>query len=128
VSQAASLDVETQDEAKKILVYDFLGFSIFVGCNAKANEALVSDHKTNHPKCFWLHTMGRRGPSVVLCLGHAPDVPPEMIVMRYAASRALKLSGLKKGRVVYSPLDDVYKPEQGSPGIYRTWRTSFVEL
>lgn len=124
----SALDIEPRDEAKRILIFDFLGYTIFVGTNAKANESLVSQHKADHPLCVWMHVIGRKGPHVIVCKSHAPDVDIDAIVLRYASNRALKFAGLKTGRVLYAPLEDVYKPEQGSPGIYRTWRTSFVEL
>lgn len=121
-------EVQDREEEKRILVYDFLGYSVFVGCNAKANERLVADHKGNHPQCIWMHVVGRKGPHVVVCLGHTPAPAIDMIVLRYAAGRALKFSGLKLGKVTYAPLEDVYKPEKSSPGIYRTWRTTTIEL
>lgn len=115
-------------EEKKIRVYDFLGYSIFAGCNARANEKLVSGHKALHPACLWLHVLGRKGPHVVVCLGTKQKITPDMVVLRYAASRALRLAGLKEGKVAIAPLEDVYKPEQGQDGIYRTWRTEQIEL
>lgn len=124
----ADKEMEMRDESKRVLVFDFLGYSIFVGQNAMANEALVSGHKCDHPNCLWMHVIGRKGPCVVVCKGHAPEVEVDRIVLRYAASRALKLSGIKTGRVLVAPLCDVYKPEQALNGIFRTWRTEFVEL
>lgn len=121
-------EVQDREEEKRILVYDFLGYSVFVGCNAKANERLVADHKQNHPKCLWMHVVGRKGPHVILCLGQSPVTNIDQIVMRYAAGRSLKFSGLKSGKVIYAPLEDVYKPEKSQEGIYRTWRTSTIEL
>jgi predicted ribosome quality control (RQC) complex YloA/Tae2 family protein len=121
-------EVQDREEAKRILVYDFLGYSVFVGCNAKANERLVADHKLNHPKCLWMHVVGRKGPHVILCVGNVPVGNIDMIVLRYAASRSLKFSGLKFGKVTYAPLEDVYKPEKSQEGIYRTWRTNTIEL
>lgn len=123
-----SEDIESRNAEKRILAFDILGYSIFVGCNAQSNELLVSDHKQNHPACLWMHVVGRRGPHVVLCLAKAPTVPVANVVMRYAASRALKFSGLKNGQVLYAPLEDVFKPERAREGIYRTWRTDCVEL
>lgn len=124
---AADQEMEYKDDAKKILVFDFLGYSVFVGCNAQANDQLVNDHKKNHPKCLWMHVVGRKGAHIVLCRGDK-DGEIQPIVMRYAAGRTLKFSGIEKGRVTYAPLEDVYKPDQASHGIFRTWRTTEIEL
>lgn len=120
-------DIEMVDEAKRIKAFDFLGHTIFVGLNASANESLVVDHKRDHKSCIWLHVAGRKGPSVVLCLG-AKQLEAPVIVLRYAAGRALRMAGLDKGQVLYAQLQDVYKPEKAQTGIWRTWRTSVVEL
>ncbi len=120
-------EIETQEESKRIKVFDFMGFTIFAGQNAEANESLVTNHKRDHEACTWLHVSGRKGPSVILCLGTRGEEAP-LIVLRYAAGRALKLAGLKNGQVVFAPLIDVYKPQHSSPGIFRTWRTGTIEL
>lgn len=120
-------EMEYRDDAKKILCFDFMGYSVFVGCNALANDTLVGDHKKNHPQCVWLHVAGRKGAHVVLCRG-TKEGDIAAIVLRYAAGRALRFSGLKAGRVVHAPLEDVYKPDQSSRGIFRTWQTTEIEL
>lgn len=119
--------VQTRKEPKKLLCYDFRKHSVFVGLNALANETLISRHKVEHPRCIWMHVVGRKGPHVVLCLGD-PERQPDLVVLRYAAGRALKFTGLSKGKVIYAPLEDVFKPEQSTEGIYRTWRTETIEI
>lgn len=120
-------DIERQDEARRIKVYDFMGHSIFVGCNARANESLVQNHKRDHKACLWFHASEKSGPSVILCLG-PKQLTPDMLVVRYAAARALRMSGLTKGQVLYAPLENVYKPEKSKDGLFRTFRTNVIEL
>lgn len=120
-------EVQLRAAKKQILVFDFLGYSVFVGTNAHSNDTLVSDHKANHPKCLWLHVIGRKGCHAVLCSGERTGAIDAM-VMRFAAHKTLKFSGVKNGRVAFAPLMDVYKPEQSSEGIYRTWRTESIEI
>lgn len=119
-----------QADRQRITVYDLEGYTIYVGRNALSNEALVSDHKKNHPKCLWLHAFGQKGPHVVLCLVNdmRGDLPVDPMVLRCAAAKALKFSNGVAKKVVYAPLEDVYKPEKGQQGIFRTWRTSLIEL
>jgi hypothetical protein len=120
-------EVQTRSDEKKILAFDFLGYTVFVGTNAASNDTLVSSHKTEHPKCLWLHIIGRKGAHCVLCLCDKQG-PIDMMVLRFAAHKALKFSGVKTGRVAFAPLDDVYKPEHSAEGIFRTWRVDHVEL
>lgn len=120
-------EVQLRDEGKKILAFDFLGYTVFVGTNAVSNDSLVADHKKNHPRCIWLHVIGRKGCHSVLCIGDK-EQPIDSIVMRFAAGKTLKFSGVKVGRVAFAPLIDVYKPEHSAVGIYRTWRTEHVEI
>lgn len=122
-------DEELVDQ-KRVTVYDLQGYTIYVGRNALSNEALVADHKKNHPKCLWFHAFGQKGPHVVLCLRGSGlgDGPVDPMVLRCAAAKAIKFSNGKATKVVYAPLEDVYKPEKGQQGIYRTWRTTLIEL
>ena len=122
-------DIEEQDP-KLITVYDLQGYSIYVGRNARSNEALVSEHKASHPHCLWFHALGQKGPHVILCVENAAkenDVVDPM-VLRCAAQKALKFTNASTKKVVYAPLEDVYKPEKGNKGIFRTWRTTVIEL
>lgn len=126
----SSIDNVEVVNQKKVTVYDLPGYTIYVGRNALSNEALVADHKKSHPKCFWLHAFGQTGPHVILCIYHANsrNIPVDPMVLRYAASKAIKFScGISK-KVIYAPLEDVYKPERGQSGIYRTWRTTTIDL
>lgn len=121
---------ETLVDQRRVTVYDLQGYTIYVGRNALSNEALINDHKKSHPKCIWLHAFGQKGPHVVLCLDSSANsgLPVDPMVLRCAASKALKFSNGQSKKVVYAPLEDVYKPQKGQPGIFRTWRTSTIEL
>lgn len=122
-------DEQLVDE-KKVTVYSLQGYTIYVGRNARSNEALIIDHKRTHPKCLWLHAFGQTGPHVVLCMYNngRGELPLDPMVLRCAASKALKFSNGHSKKVIYAPLEDVYKPEKGQEGIYRTWRTTTIDL
>lgn len=123
-------DIETRpkDDPKRITVYDVKGYSIFVGRNAHANEELVSGHKEAHPDCLWLHAFGQKGPTVVLCVANHSLVVLDPMVLRAAASKALKFTVATTRKVIYAKLEDVYKPEGANSGVWRTWRTEVLEV
>jgi len=120
-------------EHQRVSIYELQGYLIYVGRNATSNEALVTDHKKEHPKCVWLHAVGQKGPHVVLCTnanGHG-DLPVDPMVLRCAASKTIRHgNGTPNSpkRAIYAPLEDVYKPVKGLPGIFRTWRTTLIEV
>lgn len=128
--QSSTDSDEVLVDQRRVTVYDLQGYTIYVGRNALSNEALVADHKKSHPKCLWFHAFGQKGPHVVLCTFNnlRGDLPVDPMVLRCAASKALKFSNGVSKKVVYAPLEDVYKPEKGQQGIYRTWRTTLIEL
>lgn len=126
----SSIDRDDIVDQRKVTVYDLQGYTIYVGRNALSNEALVADHKRSHPKCLWFHAYGQKGPHVVLCVYgvNLDGAPVDPMVVRCAASKAIKFSNGASKKVVFAPLEDVYKPEKGQQGIYRTWRTTLIEL
>lgn len=118
----------TKDD-RAILIYDYRGYTIFIGRNALSNENLVTNH--GHPACLWMHVQGSKGPHLILCT-HARNgdrtQDGDLDAVRHAAKLALKYSRTESTRVAYAPLEDVYKPANSGPGIFRTWKTNFIEL
>lgn len=115
-------------DSKAVTVYDLQGYSIYVGRNAVSNEALVREHKDNHPACLWFHAFAHKGPHVILCTINHQDKVVDPALLRIAAAKALKFTKAITKKVVYAPLEDVYKPEKGQQGIWRTWRTTIITL
>ena len=77
------------------------GLVIFVGRNARENEALT--FRLAKSDDLWLHASGTPGSHVIVRLGKGTDPPPE--TLRDAALLALLYSDLKKsgkGEVVYT--------------------------
>lgn len=77
------------------------GYPIYVGRNAKENEALT--HRFANGEDLWLHARGVPGSHVVVRLPKGTDPPIE--TLRDAATLALQYSDLKKsgkGEVIYT--------------------------
>jgi len=91
------------------------GLPIFVGRNAKENDALTFGLAKSDD--LWLHARGTSGSHVVVRLGKGIDPPPETI--RDAATLALLYSDLKKsgkGDVTYTRRKWVKKAKGQAPG------------
>lgn len=91
------------------------GLPIFVGRNAKENDALTFGLAKSDD--LWLHARGTPGSHVVVRLGKGIDPPPETI--RDAATLALLYSDLKKsgkGEVIYTRRKWVKKAKGQAPG------------
>jgi predicted ribosome quality control (RQC) complex YloA/Tae2 family protein len=122
-----SPSASSTEPKQSVLTYDFRGLSIFVGRSAAANERLINGHTRKHPHCIWLHARGSKGAHVVLCLGDS-GTALDNIALRYAAYFAWKYSNRSKKQVNYAPLQDVMKPDGSRPGIFRTFRTEYIDI
>lgn len=112
---------------RNILIFDFLGYTVFVGRNALSNENLVQTH--SHMDCVWMHASGGKGAHVILCTSGA-DGSQDVYVkaLKYAGSLAIRFSKTSSKKVTYALLADVFKPQNGGPGIFRTWKTQYLEM
>lgn len=91
------------------------GLPIYVGRNAKENEALTFGLAKSDD--LWLHARGTPGSHVVVRLKKGTDPPPE--TLRDAATLALLYSDLKrsgKGDVIYTRRKWVKKAKGQAPG------------
>jgi predicted ribosome quality control (RQC) complex YloA/Tae2 family protein len=91
------------------------GLPIFVGRNARENEALTFGLAKSDD--LWFHARGTPGSHVVLRLAKGQDVPPE--TLRDAATLALLYSDLKKsgkGDVIYTKRKWVKKAKGQAAG------------
>jgi predicted ribosome quality control (RQC) complex YloA/Tae2 family protein len=105
------------------------GLPIYVGRNAKENEALTFGE--GRPDDLWLHAHGTPGSHVLVRLERGGDPPPETI--RDAATLAVLYSDLKKsgkGDVIYTRRKYVRKVKGRSPGTVSVTheKTVFVTL
>lgn len=91
------------------------GHLIFVGRNARENDALTFSHAKSED--LWLHAHGSPGSHVVVRLEKGADPPPE--TLKDAATLALLYSDLKKsgkGEVIYTRRKWVRKAKGQAPG------------
>jgi len=91
------------------------GLPIFVGRNARENDALTFDLAKSED--LWLHARGTPGSHVVVRLAKGSDPPPE--TLRDAATLALLYSDLKKsgkGEIIYTRRKWVKKAKGQAPG------------
>jgi predicted ribosome quality control (RQC) complex YloA/Tae2 family protein len=122
----SSLTEKTEQFGKddrRIDSYLFMGFKILIGKNALSNEALISEHAKLHKQCIWLHAYGNKGAHVIIC---SQDKPVPEIVLRRAAGLAAKYSQNKLTDVIWAQLQDVYKPDDGPVGVWKTWKDENV--
>jgi predicted ribosome quality control (RQC) complex YloA/Tae2 family protein len=125
LSVLASLrNTDPKKDDENILTFQKEGYLIFVGRNAFSNEKLIADH--NHKECLWMHAMAARGSHIILCLNNNPD--PSEGVIQYAAEIALKNSHSQARTVCVALLKDVYKPDGGGVGVWKTSRRTTVEV
>ncbi len=124
--EKANTRFPTKDD-RNILIFDFLGYTVFVGRNALSNENLIQTH--SHMECVWLHASGGKGAHVILCTNGCNDNPDLYVkALKYAGSLALRFSKASSKKVAYAILADVFKPQNGGPGIFRTWKTQYLEM
>lgn len=133
ISQSQSsierIEIPEKDD-KKINVHNFLGYKIFVGRNALSNEKLISEHKIQHKKCVWMHAHGVKGAHVIICL-NGKEGKVDEIVFRRAMDLALWFSVKRENnkKVIWSELQDVFKPVEGVLGVWKTYKqNNVVEL
>jgi len=114
---------------RDILIFEFRGYTVFIGRNALSNENLIVNH--GHPMCLWMHVQGSKGPHLIICTKGCTrerTQDADLDALRYAAKLAIKYSRSESSRVAYAPLEDVYKPANSGSGIFRTWKTNFIEV
>jgi len=110
--------LKTKDDTRAGPFRRFLsldGLPIYVGRNAKENEALTFGEA--RPDDLWLHAHGTPGSHVIVRLEKGADPPSESV--RDAATLALLYSDLKKsgkGEVIYARRKYVRKVKGKPPG------------
>ncbi|MGH1363814.1 MAG: Rqc2 family fibronectin-binding protein [Calditrichia bacterium] len=102
---------------------------IWVGKNARQNDALTFKHASKHD--FWLHVQGYSGSHVVIRNPSRHD-HPDSVVLEYAAQLAVTNSRAKHASyvpVVYTQIRHVRKPRKSAPGsvIPEMVKTIFVD-
>ena len=112
------------DRSRDILLFTKEGYSIFVGRNSEANDALLSQH--NHPRCIWLHIEEGGGSHVVLCVEGLKD--PGDAILRFAASLAKRFSKSESTKIRYSFLENVFKPVGCGIGIWKSRMPTILDL
>jgi len=116
-------DTPTKDD-RRILNFQHQGYIIILGKNSFSNERIIGEHP--HRECLWLHAMAARGSHVILCIHDRPEPTEEVI--GYAAKLALEHSHSQARTVSVSLLRDVFKPEGSGVGIWKTSRSTSVEV
>lgn len=117
-------DPRPYKDDRRVLHFQYNGYMVLVGKNSFSNERLVSEHP--HRDCLWMHAMASRGSHVIVCVHGLPE--PDEHVIQYAARLALHHSHSEARTVSVSLLRDVFKPEDGGPGVFKTTRPTAVEV
>ncbi|MCX7796620.1 MAG: NFACT family protein [bacterium] len=109
VSNLEDLETERVKEEKKeslpFLVYNFKGYQIWVGKNAKSNELIT--FKLSSPSDIWFHAKGYSGSHVILRTnGKAIEYIPEDVILE-CARLAVEHSKARSGTKV--PVDYTYR-------------------
>lgn len=96
--------------------YQFNGYDIWVGRNARDNDTLTFKHAAKED--FWLHVQGYAGSHVVIRNPQRREhLPPE--VLNHAARLAVSFSAAKHASyvpVIYTKVKFVRKPRKSPPG------------
>lgn len=125
VSRLNDEEARRWDRSKDISLFTKSNYSVFVGRNSEANDALVSTH--SHPRCVWLHAEEGRGSHVVLCVeGQKNDLPDD--ILRFAAELAKRFSKSENGKVRYAYMENVFKPQGFGKGVWKTRTNCVVDL
>jgi len=109
--------------------YGLKDYEIWVGKNARQNDALTFKHAAKHD--FWLHVQGYSGSHVVIRNPNRHDHPAED-VLEYAARLAVTNSKARHASyvpVVYTQIRYVRKPRKAAPGsvVPEMVKTIFVD-
>lgn len=121
---AALHDDRPAKDDRRILNFQTQGYHLTLGKNSFSNERIVSDHP--HRGCLWFHAMAARGAHVILCIEGLPE--PSESVLQFAARLALENSTSQARTVSVSLLRDVFKPEGGRIGVWKTSRSESIEV
>lgn len=113
-----------QKDDHNVLTFQFKTYVIQVGRNALSNERLIKDH--GHPECIWLHALAARGSHVILCIHERLEPADEII--QFAAKLALDHSHSDARTVKIALIKDVFKPEGGGVGVWKTSQNTSVEV
>lgn len=107
----------------RILKIDVEGYLITVGMNDLSNERMVAEHKVLHPHCLWLHALRAVGSHLICCLDGKGQIPYE--AFKAVGKIAIEYSRSRGTTVRFAPLENVFKPEGASHGIWqaRPYRT-----
>lgn len=131
-SKLEDLEVEKVEEEKEdalpYLVYNFKGYQIWVGKNAKSNELIT--FKLSSPSDIWFHAKGYSGSHVILRTnGKAIEYIPEEVILE-CARLAVEHSKARSGTKV--PVDYTYRRYVRNAGkkrgnvFYTNYKTIFI--
>ncbi|MBC7319324.1 NFACT family protein [bacterium] len=131
-SSMEDLETERTKEEKEsslpYLVYNFKGYQIWVGKNAKSNELIT--FKLSSPSDIWFHAKGYSGSHVILRTnGRAIEYIPEDVILE-CARLAVEHSKARSGTKV--PVDYTYRRNVRSAGkkrgnvFYTNYKTIIV--
>lgn len=112
------------DRSKDISLFTKSDYPIYVGRNSESNDALISQHA--HPACIWLHIEEGTGSHVVLCVDGKPE--PSDDILYYAAGLAKRFSKSESMKIRYANLENVFKPQGATLGVWKSRVTALIEL
>lgn len=117
---------KAKENSAKPLLFEYEGFSIYVGKNNKQNDLLTL--KTARSNDIWFHVKNNAGSHVIIKTD-GKNVPPSVI--EYAADLAAKHSkakGAPKTEVDYTLIKYVKNPQGAKPGmvIYTDYKTCII--
>lgn len=119
---------EEKEDTLPYLVYNFKGYQIWVGKNAKSNELIT--FKLSSPSDIWFHAKGYSGSHVILRTnGKAIEYIPEEVILE-CARLAVEHSKARSGTKV--PVDYTYRRYVRNAGkkkgnvFYTNYKTIFI--
>jgi predicted ribosome quality control (RQC) complex YloA/Tae2 family protein len=107
----------------RILEVEVEGYKITIGQNDLSNERMVSEHKSKHPRCLWLHALRAVGSHLICCIEGKGQIP--FGAFKQVGKLAIEYSRSRGTTVRFASLENVFKPDGASAGIWqaRPYRT-----
>jgi hypothetical protein len=101
----------------RILEVDVEGYRVTIGLNDHSCERMVSEHKSRHPHCLWLHALRAVGSHLICCLEGKGQVP--FGTFKEVGKLAIEYSRSRGTTVRFAALENVFKPDGASAGIWQ---------
>jgi len=106
---------QKEEHSKPFYTTECMGYTIWIGKNARSNDALVQQA---HKEDIWLHARGVSGSHVSIRMNNSREMPDTTVIEEVASYAAYqsKAKGSSLVPVIYTKRKYVRKPKGAAPG------------